>query len=94
MKLRMDDLMGKKVMGQQAKLLGDVCDIEFDEKTMMIKKICVQIKDDVAEEIGLDKSRLRGSIKIDIPVTLIKAISDVVMLDRSVKELGTIAVKR
>ncbi|MDQ1279481.1 MAG: hypothetical protein QG670_743 [Thermoproteota archaeon] len=92
--MRMDDFMGKKVIGQQARLLGDVCDIEFDEKTMQITKICVQIKDDVAEEIGLDKSILRGSIKIDIPVTVIKAISDVVMLDRSAKELGTIAIKR
>ncbi len=92
--MRIEELMEKKVMGQQGRILGDVCDVEFDEKTYQLTQICIKIGDDVAKEIGLEKSRLRGSIKVDVPVTVIKAIKDVVLIDRTAKELGAIATKR
>ncbi len=91
--MRLDDLMGKKVVGTQAKTLGEVCDVEFDEKMLQLTKICVKLNDDAAEEMGLKKPKL-GSVKVDVPITVIKAIGDVIALDKSAKELGPIAVKR
>ncbi|MDQ1280520.1 MAG: hypothetical protein QG670_1783 [Thermoproteota archaeon] len=91
--MHMEELIGKKVVETQAKVLGEVIDIEFDEKTMQLTKICLKLNENIVEEMGLKKPRLIGSVKADLPITVIKAISDVVTLNRSAKELGPIAVQ-
>lgn len=90
----MHDFMEKKVIGAQANILGNVCDVEFDEKTMQLTKFCVKLNENVIEEMGLKKPRLIGDVRVDIPVTEIKAIQDVITLNRSAKELGPFVEKR
>jgi sporulation protein YlmC with PRC-barrel domain len=89
----MTELIGKMVVGEQAQTIGEVSDIEFDEKTMKLTNIYVKLKENAIETMGLKKPRL-GSVKVDIPVDAIKAISDIVALNKSTQELKTIVRRR
>lgn len=92
--MRIDQLIGKPVIGARAQVLGEVCDIEINEKTMKLVSICVKLNDDAIEPMGFKKPRLRGSVRVDIPIDIIKAIGDVVNVDKSADELGTIVKRR
>jgi len=43
--------------------------------------------------MGFKKPRL-GSIRVDLPVEVIKAIGDVVSIERSADQLGSVAKRR
>lgn len=88
--MRVHQFMGKEVIAGKAFLLGEVCDIEFDENTMKNNNISVKLNDSAIEPLGLKKPRLRGSVIVDIPVEAIDVIGDVVNLNKSVEELKQI----
>ena len=91
--MRIDDLMGKPVVGDGAMVLGQVCDVEIDEKTLRVTGICVKLNENAVEPMGFKKPRL-GSIRVDLPVEVIKAIGDVVSIERSADQLGSVAKRR
>ena len=90
--MKSGDIIGKKVLGNEAQILGKVSDIQFDTNTWNISDICIDLEKNVVETMGLQKPRL-GGIKANIPVTEINAISDVVSLRKSAAELKGIARK-
>ncbi|MCJ7634166.1 PRC-barrel domain-containing protein [Candidatus Bathyarchaeota archaeon] len=92
--MHIDQLMKRAVMGSDAFVVGHVNDIEFDEKSMKLTSICLKLDDKAIEPMGLKKPRLGGNVRIAIPVSVIKAIGDVVNLDRSAGELGALAKRR
>ena len=89
----MDELMGKTVIGAQAQVIGEVCDIEFDEKTLKLTGICVKLAESILEPMGIKKPRL-GRVRVDIPIETIEVIGDVVTLDKNAQELRAIARRR
>jgi len=92
--VRQEQLEGKGVVDSEAKVLGYVCGIEFDIKDWGVTHLCVNLTDDAVEILGYKKPRFFGSIVINIPVEVVKAISDVVALDRSAKELRNLVERR
>lgn len=84
-------LMKRTVMGSDAFVVGHVNDIKFDEKSMKLTSICLKLDNRAIEPMGLKKPRLGGDVRIEIPVSIIKAIGDVINLDRSAGELGAFA---
>ena len=57
----MTELIGKMVVGEQAQTIGEVSDIEFDEKTMKLTNIYVKLKENAIETMGLKKPDLEAS---------------------------------
>lgn len=88
--MKSGDIIGKKVLGSEAQILGKIYEIEIDKDTWVVSDICVDLDKDVMEKMGFQKPRL-GGIKVNIPVTEINAISDVVSLKKSAVELKGIA---
>jgi sporulation protein YlmC with PRC-barrel domain len=88
--LKSSDILGKKVLGNEAQILGKISEIEFNRNTWNISDICIDLEKNVMETMGFQKPRL-GGIKAYIPVTEINAINDVVSLKKSATELKGIA---
>ncbi len=91
--MNMGHLLNRPVMGSDAFIIGHVNDVEFDEKSMRLTHICLKLEDKAIEPMGLKKPRL-GGLKVSIPVGLVRAIGDVVDLDRSSRDLGAFARRR
>ena len=88
--MKSEEVIGKKVLGSEAQIIGKISEIEFDRNTWNISDICIDLEKNVMETMGFQKPRL-GGIKANIPVTEINAISDVVSLKKSAVELKGIA---
>jgi len=80
-----EKLNGKKVIGAKAFALGEVKGIEVDTDNWEVTHLHVKLTDEAATELGF-KKRFRSSV-VCMPVTLIKAVGDVVTIDKSVEEL-------
>ena len=91
--MRVEQLDGKGVIDSEAKVLGYVSGIEFDIKSWKVTHICVKLADSAVEDLGYKKPRL-GSITINVPVEVIKAVRDVIALDRSTRELRSVIERR
>ena len=70
---------GKEVIGGLAHTIGKVSDIEVNTNTWKITHICVDVDKNVVEDLGLKKPII-GSVKATIPVEMIQAISDSILL--------------
>lgn len=91
--MRVDDLIGRAVVGAGAQVVGEVCDVQFDERTMKFTDICIKLNENALESMGIKKPRF-GSVRVDIPIEVVKAIGDVVSVDKTAQELGPIAKRR
>jgi sporulation protein YlmC with PRC-barrel domain len=77
----------KEVIGKGARLIGKVSDIEFDTNTWKITHICVEVNKNVVDDLGLKKPMI-GNAKATIPIEIIDAISDRILLkNESLDEL-------
>jgi len=81
------EIEGKEVIGKQAHLIGKVSEIEFDTKTWKVTHVCVDVNKNIVEDLGLKKPTI-GTVKATIPVEIIDAISDRILLgNESLDEL-------
>lgn len=83
----MDKLIGIKVITSKAYILGEVRGFEADVDTWRITHLQVKLMDNAATDLGF-KKRFRSST-VCMPVTLIKAIGEVVTIDKSLEELSS-----
>jgi sporulation protein YlmC with PRC-barrel domain len=82
-------LNGKKVIGATAFTLGDVEGAEVDTRNWQITHLHVKLTSEATERFGFKKPRI-GSLVVLMPVTIVKAVGDVVSLDKSIEELKSI----
>jgi sporulation protein YlmC with PRC-barrel domain len=82
----MDKLVGKKVITAKAYVLGEVKGIEANVDNWRITHLQVKLTDKAATDLGF-KKRFRSST-VCMPITLIKAVGEVVTIDKSVRELS------
>jgi len=87
--MRPDALNGKKVIDSEAQVLGEVAGIEIDIASWTVTHLCINLSDKAIEALGYKKPFL-GKVQIDIPVGIVKAVKDVVTLDKSLAEIKTI----
>jgi sporulation protein YlmC with PRC-barrel domain len=81
------EIQGKEVIDKGARLIGKVSDIEFDTNTWKITHICVDVNKNVVDDLGLKKPMI-GNAKATIPIEIIDATSDRVLLkNESVEDL-------
>ncbi len=79
-------LLGKKVIGSNAVMLGELHGADVDTEKWQITHLHVGLTDEACLELGFRKPLL-GSVVVCLPVSLVQAIGDVVTLNKSVQEL-------
>ena len=82
-------LIGKKVIGANAYVLGEVTGADVDTEKWQITHLHVSLTDEATRELGFRKPFL-GSVVVCLPINLIQATGDVISLSKSVKELKNV----
>jgi len=80
-----EKLVGLQVITSAAEILGEVKGASIDTKSWQITELLVKLSSMAAEELDM-KKRL-GSSVVSIPVSVVQAVSHVVSLSKSVKDL-------
>ena len=84
--MRVSKLNGMKVITANAYVLGEVEGAEVDTNKWKITHLDVNLTNEATKELGFKKPFL-GSIKVCLPVTIIKEFGNVVTLKKSLQEL-------
>ena len=91
--MRSGELIGKRVIGGQAQILGRIEEVEFDTTTWKITAIIMKLERTLVEDMGFEKPRIMGNVKVSLPIEVVNAVSDFVSLKRSAIELKEMARK-
>jgi sporulation protein YlmC with PRC-barrel domain len=78
--------MGKKVVGANAYMLGEVNGAEVDTEKWQVTHLHVSLTNEATRELGFKKP-IMGSITVYVPVSLVQAVGDIITLSKGVKEL-------
>jgi sporulation protein YlmC with PRC-barrel domain len=83
------ELNGKKVIGAGAFTVGEVEGAELDTKNWQVTHLQVKLTSEATEQLGFKKPMLGHAVAL-LPVTLVKAVGDIVSLDKSIQELKSV----
>ena len=86
-------LFGKNVVGEDARVIGRSTGAQIDLSQWLITHIKVKLTKEAAKELGYKKTIL-GSMEVLIPVGSIKAVGDLISVNRNIKELKNIIEPR
>jgi sporulation protein YlmC with PRC-barrel domain len=84
--MRPSELQGKQVVETQARIIGAVTDVEIDVADWKVTNLRVELTDDAVEILGYKKPFL-GHVEILISVDTVRAVADVVSLNKPMNEL-------
>jgi sporulation protein YlmC with PRC-barrel domain len=83
-------LDGKKVVGTEGYILGEVEGIDIDLNTWRANAFFVSLSDDAASELKIKKPFL-SKITVCLPTQLVKAVGEVITLKQPIRNLDDIA---
>jgi sporulation protein YlmC with PRC-barrel domain len=83
-------LNGKKVVGNDGNVLGEVDGIDFDLDNWKANALYVSLNDEATAELRLKKSFL-GKIVLCLPTKLVEAVGEVITLKEPIRNLQDIA---
>jgi len=83
-------LRGKKIVGPEGDILGEMHDLHADFKTWQATAFHVILSEEAAAELNIKKPFLRKII-ISLPTELIEAVGDVITLTAPIRNLKDIA---
>ena len=84
--MRVSKLNGMNVITANAYVLGEVEGAEVDTDKWKVTHLDVSLTNEATKELGFKKPFL-GSMKICLPVTIIKEFGNVITLKKSLQEL-------
>lgn len=84
--MKVSKLNGKKVITANAYTLGEVTGAHVDANDWRMTHLEVDLTREATQELGFKKPLL-GSVTVCLPITLVKALADVITLNRSLQEL-------
>jgi len=79
-------LMGKRVIGANAYLLGEVNGADVETEKWQVTYLHVSLTDEAIRELGFKKPFM-GSVTVCVPVSIVQAVGDVITLNKGIKEL-------
>lgn len=91
--MRPAELEGKKVIETEAKIVGTVSGIEIDCSEWKVTHLRVELTNELVETLGYKKPFL-GHVEILLPVDAVRAVADVVALNKALGELKNIIEPR
>ena len=80
-------IVGMKVISSKARVVGEVKGIEINTDNWRTTHLHVKLADEAAVQLGFKKRF--GSSKICLPVSLVKAVGELVTLKSSFEELSS-----
>lgn len=80
------DLIGKDALTSDGRNLGTVSDLALDPSSWRIRDLRVAIDKRMAEELGLKRSRVGGTV-VSIKTDYVKSVGDMVILKSTMREL-------
>ena len=84
--MRPSELEGKQVIEAGAKIIGTVAGIEITLSDWKVTHLRIELTNELIEILGYKKPFL-GHVEILLSVDAVKAIADVVALNKGIKEL-------
>jgi sporulation protein YlmC with PRC-barrel domain len=91
--LRPNQFFGKTVIDTEAKIVGEICDLEFDPSNWTITHVCISLSDDAIQMLEYNKPFL-GKVQVIVPTEIVMKVSDLVSINRSIPQLKTIIEQR
>ena len=85
-------LEGKKVVGTEGYILGEVDGLDIDLNTWQANAFYVSLSDEATAELGLKKQFLR-KITVCLPTQIIKAVGDIITLKDPIRSLDDVEKK-
>ena len=85
-------LDGKKVIGSEGYILGEVDGVDIDLNTWQVNAFYVSLSDEATAELGFKKSFL-SKITVCLPTQLVNAVGEVITLKEPIRNLEDIAEK-
>ena len=85
-------LDGRKVVGTEGYILGEVDGVDIDLSTWQANVFYVSLSDNATAELGLRKQFL-SKITVCLPTSLVKAVAEVITLKEPIRNLEDIAEK-
>jgi sporulation protein YlmC with PRC-barrel domain len=83
--VRVEEIVGKSVMGSKGAYVGDVCNIYIAPNDWKVTHIFVKLSGRATKEFGVKKS-LKGNV-IRIPTAMIEKIEVLITLNQSLIQL-------
>ena len=85
-------LEGKKVVGTEGYILGEVDGLDINLTTWQANAFYVSLSDEATAELGLKKQFLR-KITVCLPTQIIKAVGDIITLKEPIRSLDDVEKK-
>jgi len=79
-------LFWKKVVTSDAFVIGEIESGELDVNTWQLKSFYVGLNDEATKMLGFERPFL-GKVTVCLPVSVIKAIKDTAVLNKTIQEL-------
>jgi len=80
-------LLGKNVVAEDARLVGAVTGVEVELMPKWeVTHLHVSLTEETTRELGYKKPFL-GSIDVILPVSIVKAVGDLISLDKKIDDL-------
>ena len=80
-------LLGKNVVAEDARLVGTVTGIEVELMPKWeVTHLHVSLTEETTRELGYKKPFL-GSVDVILPVSIVKAVGDLISLDKKISDL-------
>ena len=83
-------LEGKKVVGSEGYILGEVDDVNINSNTWQANTFYVNLSDKATAELGFKKSFL-SKVTVCLPTHLVKTVGDIITLKEPIRNLEDIA---
>lgn len=79
-RLQFEKIKGLTIVGAGGNVIGEVATLNIDSASWQVVSVQAKLHKDVAERLGAERSLFRAGF-IDIPVALIQAVGDAVVLE-------------
>ena len=80
------NLNGKQVITSEAQVLGEIDGVEIDVSTWKVSHLHISLLKNIVKKFDFKKPFF-GSVTVCLPVNVIKAIGDVISLNKSIEDL-------
>lgn len=84
------DIRGRTVIDGAGRALGAVEDVLVDGRSWRVEGIRVKLRREAADDLGVGRSAFRSAV-IDIPIEMVRAAGDAVILDVPTSALRELA---
>jgi sporulation protein YlmC with PRC-barrel domain len=80
------NLTGKQVITSEAQVLGEIEGVEIDSSSWTVSHLHVSLLKNNVKKFNFKKP-LFGSVTVCLPINVIKAVGDVISINKSIEDL-------